>query len=1317
MDIEKLKISIEADISKLMSGLNTAKNEMKNFSNSFKSSFNINTNSSSFNGLQNGINNVNKQTKNFSNNLKAINTGITGLGTTAQSSMAGIGTAGLGAVNGINTLGTDTTAVMGQIKTNSGVASTGITGIGTAGTESISGVTSLGEAGISAFNGISSSAGVASNGVCSVAKAIQGLKNQLQGISLKLDLSNTYQGINTLQRKISKIQANIADIKANNSTFKIGEGYKLPKTSDENYNELKKQTSNLKKYEEELQYVRALNTDLNTTTLSSDDESMRDVTYAYNKVQRTKDNIKDLKDNGKILKYNQQKSNFESQVSFLENGALKNIQTQINRINNVSGESFTNMRRQAQQTGTQIRNSFSNVPTNIIDLTNLNNMNGPLVQAQANVKRFGTQAEKAAKQGQKIGDNTSKGLKKAKSHMNGFIGSIKSMIKAMLPFMTLMAAIKFLKDSVEEGSNLAEVQNVVDSTFTNMSGQVDNFAKNASASFGLSETMAKKFTGTFGAMSKSFGFSEKQALDMSTTLTGLAGDVASFYNITQDEAYTKLKSVFTGETESLKELGVVMTQNALDQYAMANGYGKTTNKMTEQEKVALRYAFVQDKLKTATGDFSRTQDSWANQTRLLKLNFQSLKAEIGQGLITVLVKLVKGINFVMTKVIQLATAFKQLMQSIFGVTIGSGAGGGMAETGEALANATSNTDNLNNSLDTTAEKAKKATDRLMGFDEINKINQDNDDTSTSSIPSNLDSNLDFSQPKKDLNEMSGIIHNILNIAGKIKDKFLELIDLFKSGFKIGIGDDFFDSLDRIKDHIKNIGFNIIDIFSDSDVQAAANELMNKLAFNLGKVVGSIASVGASIAECLIGGIDKWLEEYKDKIKGWLVRTMNITGEIADLIGNFSVAIADIFEVLRSDTAKQIVANILGGISDAIMGASELFMKIGRDILNLITKPIIDNKDKIKEALENNLKSIETITGTVKQYLSDTWSKINEVYDNTVKPAFDKLTSGVSDTFSKALDAYNTYIAPIINSLANDINAVYEEHIKPVIDNVVELVGEFINCMVDWYLNNLKPCIDFIYTSIIPAIAPVISYIKDVVILVITNIIDVIGGIIRSLKGVIQFLDGVFTGDWNKAWEGIKNTFGGIWDAIKAIPVNSFNFVKGKISSFGEWVGNKFAAIRDSVVDKFKGIGNCIGNFVSSGFKYIVNGAIYKVESFVNSFIKKVNGVLGLINEIPGVNISPMNEINIPKLARGGVVNGPTTALIGEAGQEAVVPLENNTDWIDKIANKISSSICGGSDNGQPVTINIKLREETIASCVIDNINKMAKMNGYSPILI
>ena len=115
--------------------------------------------------------------------------------------------------------------------------------------------------------------------------------------------------------------------------------------------------------------------------------------------------------------------------------------------------------------------------------------------------------------------------------------------------------VDFSKQCIELGSDLQEVQNVVDVTFPNMSKRVNSFARNAVSSFGLSETMAKKFTGTFGAMSKTFGFGEAAAYEMSTTLTGLAGDVASFYNISQDEAYTKLKSVFTGETESLKDLG------------------------------------------------------------------------------------------------------------------------------------------------------------------------------------------------------------------------------------------------------------------------------------------------------------------------------------------------------------------------------------------------------------------------------------------------------------------------------------------------------------------------------------------------------------------------------------------------------------------------------------------------------------------------------------------------------------------------------------------------------------------------------------------
>lgn len=135
--------------------------------------------------------------------------------------------------------------------------------------------------------------------------------------------------------------------------------------------------------------------------------------------------------------------------------------------------------------------------------------------------------------------------------MKGITGLAKKAGAAVAAAFAIKKLVDFGKSCLDLGSDLNEVQNVVDVTFPSMSSKVDEFSKSAATSFGLSETMAKKFTGTFGAMSKAFGFSEKEAYDMGTTLTGLSGDVASFYNISQDEAYTKLKSIFTGETESL----------------------------------------------------------------------------------------------------------------------------------------------------------------------------------------------------------------------------------------------------------------------------------------------------------------------------------------------------------------------------------------------------------------------------------------------------------------------------------------------------------------------------------------------------------------------------------------------------------------------------------------------------------------------------------------------------------------------------------------------------------------------------------------------
>ncbi len=318
---------------------------------------------------------------------------------------------------------------------------------------------------------------------------------------------------------------------------------------------------------------------------------------------------------------------------------------------------------------------------------------------------------------EKVQQKTSQVADRVKRQTDRVSNSWKKVGRVIAAVLSVTAIVSFGKSCLKLGSDLQEVQNVVDVTFGAMSGSVDEFAKNAAESFGLSETMAKKYMGTYGAMAKSFGIVGKAGYDMSAAITGLTGDVASFYNLSQDEAYTKLKSIFTGETESLKDLGVVMTQTALDQYALNNGFGKTTAKMTEQEKVMLRYQFVMSRLSDAQGDFSRTSGSWANQVRILQLRFESLKATIGQGLINAFTPVIQVINTILAKLETLASYFKAFTVAIFGDASGGDTAAGSAAG--AMADAAGSSGAVADNMADAAGSAKQMAKSLSSFDELN----------------------------------------------------------------------------------------------------------------------------------------------------------------------------------------------------------------------------------------------------------------------------------------------------------------------------------------------------------------------------------------------------------------------------------------------------------------------------------------------------------------------------------------------------------------------------------------------------------------------
>lgn len=196
--------------------------------------------------------------------------------------------------------------------------------------------------------------------------------------------------------------------------------------------------------------------------------------------------------------------------------------------------------------------------------------------------------------------------------------------------------IEFGKAAIGVASDLNEVQNVVDTTFgTDGAIKVNEWARNAAEAFGESELQAKQFTSTLGAMFKSMGVGQADMEEMSMSLAGLAGDMASFYNLDPTEAFEKLRSGISGETEPLKQLGINMSVVNLEAFAMSEGITKSYQEMTQAEQATLRYQYIMSATADAQGDFANTSDSLANQQRILQLEIQTLAAEIGQDLMPI----------------------------------------------------------------------------------------------------------------------------------------------------------------------------------------------------------------------------------------------------------------------------------------------------------------------------------------------------------------------------------------------------------------------------------------------------------------------------------------------------------------------------------------------------------------------------------------------------------------------------------------------------------------------------------------------------------
>lgn len=632
----------------------------------------------------------------------------------------------------------------------------------------------------------------------------------------------------------------------------------------------------------------------------------------------------------------------------------------------------------------------------------------------------------------------------------------------------------------------------------------------------------------------------------------------------------------------------------------------------------------------------------------------------------------------------------------------------------------------------TASALKEATKAAKGYlspiDTIHQMQEDTaDDAQASTEPAFENVAVDPS--------MLNAIDKFKQKLGELRDVIVELATksakLFKKGFLEGFGDTDINDLIRIKDNLISIKNSLIEIFTDPEVVSSAKNLVSTLIENLGKLTGSAASIGVTLATNLTGGMKKYLDDNKDSIKSSLVNIMNAWADAINTVGDFAVAVADIFTVLRSENAQQITANILGIFTDIFTTILELGSNLGRDLISVILKPITENRETLKKSFQVIVDAITPITNAVKQ-----------------------LTSYIKGT---ALTLYTKSVKPMLDEVKNVLSAIVGFISKVIINEKVKALASVLNA-------TLLPVLKTLAQSGVKVLATAFSTCANVI----TNFLKIV-------RGVITFLTGVFTGDWKKAWSGIKTAFSGVVGGIKSLWQGLFNTIKAKFSvpieatktalaslkstisskvddMKSKWgtlkstINSKFSVQKQDTANKLQDLKTTIDGKVDNiraswnakwndmrdkvkavwtdiknGMKSPFNGIIAGVEAMVNAVIKGFNMMISAMNKLKfsvpnwvpeiggesfGFNLKKISSVEIPRLAQGAVIppNREFLAVLGDQkrGTNVEAPLETIKQAV--------RDVIGNTSSNQPMTINLVLDRHVVAQAVVEE-GKLVRMTS------
>lgn len=691
-----------------------------------------------------------------------------------------------------------------------------------------------------------------------------------------------------------------------------------------------------------------------------------------------------------------------------------------------------------------------------------------------------------------------KGTNTLKKQAAGLSNTFKKLGVTIAGAFAVKKILDVGKQAVQLASDIEEVQNVVDTAFGEMAYKMEEFADTAIETFGISKLTAKQTGSTFMAMARGMGIAIDSASDMAIALTGLSADMASFYNVSQDVASTALKSIFTGETETLKQFGIVMTEANLEAFALSQGITKSYQAMSQAEKVQLRYAYVMNQTKLAQGDFAKTSDSWANQTRILSERWKEFLSILGSGLVKILTPVVKTLNYVMSYLISAAQTASSLLSGLFGED--------KAKNQQKVTKAIDSSVSATNDLATAQEKVNKAVKKgVAGFDELNSLNNNkgSDDSNISlgglSVP-NVTATVDVDTSKAEKN-LSGFEKKCQDFAKFIKNRFGNVIVNAFENIKKPIGN-LKDTFNKMFSDVKKLGEPFVKWVKTGlvDVISAWMEYLSKtVAYSIdffNKVVGTIWSVISPVLELFV-------TEGLPRLSAFAVGFYEINSAIIDLASGI----------------LNFVWPTVQAFADFFLGVITDLMTIGFDLWDQYGAPLIQ---KVKDAID--------MIGLV----------LTSLWVNFLKPVVDNILQALKWVWDEGLK-------PLIKNIG--------EFVAKVVDLVLTIWNKALGPLVGFLVEKFGPVFSAVFGTITNIVASFYKGIAEIF----SNVFKVLSGVIDFIKGVFsgnwklawEGIKNIFSGVWNAIVAVFKTPINLIIDMLNGLLRGVIGMVNGIIKTLNK----------------------------------------------------------------------------------------------------------------------------------------------------------------------